>query len=68
MEKNLVLYRVQAENDPSGKIRSLHCSMLQPYDDLLHNFNWDLTKKDKAEAESTVKNKTKKVEKHKKEI
>ena len=42
--------------------------MLQPYDDLLHNFNWDLTKKDKTEAESTVKNKTKKVEKHKKEI
>ena len=68
MEKNLVLYRVQAENDPNGKTRRLHRGMLQSYDDLLDNFNWNLTKKDKTEAESTVENKTKKVEKHKKEI
>ena len=68
MEKNLVLYRVLAENDPNGKTRSLHRGMLQSYDDLLDNFNWNLTKKDKTEAESTVENKTKKVEKHKKEI
>ena len=42
--------------------------MLQPCDDLLDNFNWYLTKENKRKAESTVENKTKKVEKHKKEI
>ena len=63
--ENPVLYRVQAENDPNGRTRNLHCSILQPCDDLLDNFNWNLTKKDKRKAESTVENKTQKVEKHK---
>ena len=65
-EENPVLYRVQAENDPNGRTRKLHCNMLQPCDDLLDNFNWYLTKENKRKAESTVGNKTKKEEKHKK--
>ena len=63
--ENPVLYRVQAENDPNGRTRNLHCNMLQPYDDLLDNFNWKLTKKDKRKAGRTVENKTQKAEKHK---
>ena len=56
---------MQAENDPNGRTRNLHRNMLQPCDDLLDNFNWNLTKKDKRKAESIVENKTQKVEKHK---
>ena len=63
--ENPVLYRVQAENDPNGRTRNLHRNMLQPCYDLLDNFNWNLTKNDKRKAESTVENKTQKVEKHK---
>ena len=63
--ENPVLYRVQAENDPNGRTRNLHRNMLQPCDDLLDNFNWNLTKKYKRKVESTVENKTQKVEKHK---
>ena len=63
--ENPVLYRVQAENDPNGRARNLHRNILQPYDDLLGNFNWNLTKKDKRKAESTVENKIKKAKKHK---
>ena len=37
-EENPALYKVQAENDPTGRT-NLHCNMLQPCDDLLHNFN-----------------------------
>ena len=39
--------------------------MLQPCDDLFDNFNWNLRKNNKRKAESTVENKTQKVEKHK---
>ena len=63
--ENPVLYRVQAENDPNGRTINLHCNMLQPCDDLLDNFNLILTKKDKRKTESTVENRTQKVEKHK---
>ena len=63
--ENPVLYRVQAENDPNGRTRNLHRNMLQPCDDLLDDFNWNLSKKDKRKAESAVENKTQKVEKHK---
>ena len=37
--ENPVLYRMQAENDPNGRTRNLHCNMLQPYHDLLNNFD-----------------------------
>ena len=63
--ENPVLYRVQAENDPNGRTRKLHCNMLQSCDDLLDNFNWNFKKKDKRKAGSTVENKRQKVEKHK---
>ena len=63
--ENPVLYRVQAENDPNGRTRNLHRNMLQPCDDLLDNFHWNLTKNDMRKAESTVENKTQKVGKHK---
>ena len=56
------------KNDPNGRTRKLYRNMLQPCDDLLDNFNWYLTKEKQRKAESTVENKTKKVEKHKKEI
>ena len=58
--ENPVLYRVQAENDPNGRARNLHRNMMQPCDELLDNFNWNLTKKEKRKAESTVENKAKK--------
>ena len=63
--ENPVLYRVQAENDPSGRTRNLYCNMLQPCDDLLDNSNWNLLKKDKKKRGSTVKNKNQNVERHK---
>ena len=63
--ENPVLYRVQAENYPNVRTRNLHRNMLQPCDDLLDNFNWNLTKNDKRKAESTVENETQKVEKNK---
>ena len=56
---------MQDENDPNGRTRNPHRNMLQPCDDLLDNFNWNLIKKDKRKAESTVESKTQKVEKHK---
>ena len=45
--ENPVLYRVQAENDLNSRKRNLHRDMLQSCDDLLNNFNWNLTKKNK---------------------
>ena len=56
---------MQPENDPNDRTRNLHRNILQPCDGLLDNFNWNLTKKDKREAESTVENKIQKVVKHK---
>ena len=63
--ENPVVYRVQAENDPNGRTRNLHRNMLQPCDELLDSFTWNLTKKDKIKPGSTIKNKKQKVEKHK---
>ena len=63
--ENPVLHRVQAESDPNGRTRNLKRKMLQPCDDLLENFNWNLKKKDEGKAGSTVENMTQKVEKHK---
>ena len=43
--ENLVLHRVQTENDPNGSTKNLRRKMLQPSDGLMDNFNWNLTKK-----------------------
>ena len=43
--ENPVVYRVQAENDPNGRTRNLHRNMLQPCDELLDSFTWNLIKK-----------------------
>ena len=56
---------IQSASDPNGRTRNVHRNMLQPCDDLFDNFNWNLRKNDKRKAESTVENKTQKVEKHK---
>ena len=58
--ENLMLYRVEAEDDPNRRTKNLHCNMLQPCDKLLDNFKWNLTKNEKRKAESAVVNKTKK--------
>ena len=58
--ENLMLYRVEAEDDPNRGTKNLHCNMLQPCDELLDNFKWNLTKNEKRKAESAVVNKTKK--------
>ena len=58
--ENLMLYRVEAEDDPNRRTINLHCNMLQPCDELLDNFKWNFTKNEKRKAESAVVNKTKK--------
>ena len=58
--ENLMLYRVEAEDDPNRRTKNLHCNMLQPCDELLDNFKWNFTKNEKRKAESAVVNKTKK--------
>ena len=60
-----MVHRVQAENDPNGRTRNLHRNMLQPCDELLDSFTWNLIKKGKIKPGSTIKNKKQKVEKHK---
>ena len=54
---------MQSDNNPNGGSRDLHHNMLQPCDDLLDNFNWNLTKKEKRKVGSTVENNRQKVEK-----
>ena len=58
--ENLMLYRVEAEDDPNRRTKNLHCNVLQPCDELLDNFKWNFTKNEKRKAESAVVNKTKK--------
>ena len=58
--ENLMLYRVEAEDDPNRRTKNLHCNMLQPCDELLDNFKWNFTKNEKRKVESAVVNKTKK--------
>ena len=48
--ENPVLHRVQAESDPNGRARNFKRKMLQPCDDLLENFNWNLKKKRQGES------------------
>ena len=50
--ENPVLHRVQAGNNLNGRTINLPRNMLQPCDELLDNFNWNLTKKDKRIAGS----------------
>ena len=37
-----ITYKVQPENDLSGKIRTLHRNMLLPCDNLLDSFDWNI--------------------------
>ena len=49
-----VIYKVQPENDKNGKARNLHRNMLQPCDELLDNFNWNLSDKDHQHEDNAL--------------
>ena len=49
--ENPVLYSVKAKNGVNGGGRNLHRNMLQPSDDLLDNFKWNLTKEIRKQQE-----------------
>ena len=65
---NPLLYRVQAQNDPNGRTRSLHWQQSPTMWWLVRQFQLKFDKKEKRKSESTVEKNTKKVAKHKKEM